>query len=88
MTESRKYRVPEEALKVCVAADPSGWESAIERVLQAFIRWQSEHPQLPTPEQGEKLYAIAEATTDGFGQTHPAYAKAAAVATEWGPQDV
>lgn len=62
MSEVSKYTVPEEGLKATVEAmkNPSGtkflsteqWASL---GLEAFIRWQSENPIVPTEDQSEEL---------------------------------
>ncbi len=53
---SNKYVVPEEGMKAAI--DAAGqtvkgcpWQEIVSTALEAFIRWQSENPPVPTDEQ-------------------------------------
>ena len=57
-----KYVVPEEGMKA-VAEATNGYDKQTTTVaIEAFIRWQSENPQVPTDEQCDELISLIGAT--------------------------
>ena len=59
-----KYLVPAEGLKAAFNAwdhfGGIGVETRIETILEAFIRWQSENPQVPTTEWLDEFNRVGE----------------------------
>lgn len=70
----KKYVVPEEGLKA--ALDSAGqtvsgcpWQELATKAVEAFIRWQSENPMVPSDEDLEFLQRDAEGSVDlGFAR--------------------
>ena len=67
-----KYLVPEEGLKAALEAWSVGYEGSptlpmekrIPTIIEAFIRWQSENPQVPNHEQTIALCKVYETQTE------------------------
>ena len=62
---TQRYAVPEEGLKAALDRFGSRHpfsEDIARMLLEAFIRWQSENPQVPTDEQCDELISLIGAT--------------------------
>jgi hypothetical protein len=78
---SDKYVVPEEGLKAAI--DAAGqtvkgcpWQEIVSTALEAFIRWQSENPPVPTNGQIESM-------RDHIGSQTSWIAEVRAICREW-----